>query len=403
MTAQQHIDDILNECIDRLARGETVEACLARYPEHDQELRPLLLVARATLSATAQITPRAEFRVAARHRFLDALAARHAREREPFLSGPWLRKWGAVAAGVTLLVVIGSGTVAAAETSLPSEPLYTVKQATEAFQVALAPEGSAKAKVYAQLAARRLEEISVLARQGDVQSLDQLASQFEVHLDNATLAVGRTSPERNNVPESAPRPAATPASSAAPIVSPVTATPIPSVSPAQVAQPAASPTSAAAPAVAPATPTPSAAPVQAARPAASPTPSAAPAARPAAPAATPTPVTRPTPAAGPAIRQPTVTPVAPAGATEKAPVKAVKPAARPSAQNLRDVHDVVKRNAEHQIAVLEKALQDAPPSARPALEKALAQANRKYAQVIRTLERLEQREQEREREDRKGR
>jgi len=389
MTAQQRIDDILNECIDRLARGETVEACLARYPEHAPELRPLLLVARATLSATAQITPRAEFRMAARHRFLDALAARHAREREPFLSGPWLRKWGAVAAGVTLLVVIGSGTVAAAETSLPSEPLYTVKQATEAFQVALAPEGSAKAKVYAQLAARRLDEISVLARQGDVQSVDQLASQFEVHLDNATLAVSQTSPERLTAPESVPAP------SAAPAAVPVTATPLPSVSPAQVAQPSASPTPAAAAIASPATPTPSVSSPQTARPTPSPTPRAAAVARPADPAATPTPVARQAPTATPVIRRP--------AATEKAPVKAVKPAARPSAQNLRDIHTILKKNAEQQIAVLKKSFEEAPPSARPALEKALEQANRKYAQVIRALERLEEREQEREREDRKGR
>ena len=396
MTAQQRMDDILNECIDRLARGETVEACLARYPEHAPELRPLLLVARATLTATAQITPRAEFRMAARHRFLDALAARHAREREAFLSGPWLRRWGAVTAGVALLVVIGSGTVAAAETSLPLEPLYTVKQATEAFQVALAPEGSAKAKVYAQLAARRLEEISTLARQGDVQSVDQLTSQFEGHLDNATLAVTRTSPERTAASESAPAPAATPASSAAPATAPVTATP--SVSPVQAAQPAASPTPSAAPAAAPVTATPIASvpPAQAVRPAASPTPSAAPAARPAAPAATPTPVARPTPATGSAIRQPAATPTVPAGAKQKAPVKAVKPGVRPSAQNLRDVHDVVKRSAEQQIAVLEKALQEAPAPSKPTLERALEKANKKYSQAIRSLEKLEQREQDRE-------
>ena len=28
------VDDILNECIERLAAGETVEQCLASYPDH---------------------------------------------------------------------------------------------------------------------------------------------------------------------------------------------------------------------------------------------------------------------------------------------------------------------------------------------------------------------------------
>ena len=39
------IEKILDECIDRLNGGESLEDCLASYPEHDEELRPLLLAA----------------------------------------------------------------------------------------------------------------------------------------------------------------------------------------------------------------------------------------------------------------------------------------------------------------------------------------------------------------------
>ena len=35
-------DNILNECVERLLRGETVEQCLESYPEHAVELEPLL-------------------------------------------------------------------------------------------------------------------------------------------------------------------------------------------------------------------------------------------------------------------------------------------------------------------------------------------------------------------------
>ncbi|MEK7872524.1 MAG: DUF5667 domain-containing protein [Chloroflexota bacterium] len=396
MNAQQHMDDILNECLDRLARGETMEACLARYPEHAPELRPLLIVARATLAATVQITPRAEFRIAARHRFLDALAARHARERESFFTWSWTRRWGAVAAGVALLVVIGRGTVAAAESSLPTQPLYTIKQATEAFQIALAPEGSAKAKVYTELAARRLVEMTVLARQGDVQNVDRLTAQLEAHLDNATLAASRASPEPAPSSESVPSPTATstPSAAAAQAAQPAaTATPSPTATPTAAASvaPAATPTA-----------VPSAAAAQAAQPAASPTPPAAPAAAPA-PAATLTPVARPAPTTSPAIRQPAVTPSVPARATGKTPDKPVKPGARPAAQNLQDMQATLRRNVEQHKAALEKALQEAPPSARPALEKALEKANRKYAQAIKALERMEQLERERERQQENGR
>lgn len=52
--------DILDECIDRLAAGESVEDCVARYPQHADELRGLLTTGSA-LSALLdeQRTPRA--------------------------------------------------------------------------------------------------------------------------------------------------------------------------------------------------------------------------------------------------------------------------------------------------------------------------------------------------------
>ena len=39
------IEKILDECIDRMNGGESLEDCLASYPEHVEELRPLLLAA----------------------------------------------------------------------------------------------------------------------------------------------------------------------------------------------------------------------------------------------------------------------------------------------------------------------------------------------------------------------
>ncbi|MFA5055368.1 MAG: beta-propeller domain-containing protein [Dehalococcoidia bacterium] len=39
------IEKILDECIDRMSAGESLEACLASYPEHAEEIRPLLLAA----------------------------------------------------------------------------------------------------------------------------------------------------------------------------------------------------------------------------------------------------------------------------------------------------------------------------------------------------------------------
>jgi inhibitor of cysteine peptidase len=45
------IEKILDECIDRMNGGESLEDCLAGYPEHAAELRPLLLAARGIRDA----------------------------------------------------------------------------------------------------------------------------------------------------------------------------------------------------------------------------------------------------------------------------------------------------------------------------------------------------------------
>lgn len=375
MTTHESLDNILNECIDRLTQGETVEGCLAHYPEQAEQLRPLLLTVKATLVTSVSITPRPEFRAAARHRFLDALAARHTRQRESFLTWPWIRTWGSVAAGIVVLLLIGRGTVAASESALPDQPLYPVKQATEAFQVALAPEGSARAKVYAELADRRMKEMAALARQGDVQNVERLASRLEAHLDNATQSASEVTsrgaaPATPSAPQAAPTPQLTPPPTATPAGQPPAAAAVQATPPAPSAT-ATPPLPAPVPSPTPVEQRPAAAAAEATRPAPTPSPM-------------PRPTATPTPTPDQRGRQRTPTP-------------------SPPLQGVQELEAILKRNADQQIAALEKALEEAPPHARPAIEKALERAKKKYAEVIRGLERLEERRRERDEGDRRGR
>lgn len=65
-------EDILNECIDRLLQGESLEQCLQRYPEQAAELKPLLQVALEAQEASA-VEPRPEFKAKAREQFRSVL------------------------------------------------------------------------------------------------------------------------------------------------------------------------------------------------------------------------------------------------------------------------------------------------------------------------------------------
>ena len=68
-------DQTLDECIDRMLRGESIEQCLASHPEKEAELRPLLEVALLTQQSSA-IEPRPEFKARASYQLASALSIR---------------------------------------------------------------------------------------------------------------------------------------------------------------------------------------------------------------------------------------------------------------------------------------------------------------------------------------
>ena len=100
-------DKILDECIDRINRGERLEDCLASYPEHAEELEPLL---RAMLDTQTAYTfaPSPTTKSVAKQRFTAALEEL-TRRREAKRSGfPWVLGWSRtwVTVAVVLLVVL---------------------------------------------------------------------------------------------------------------------------------------------------------------------------------------------------------------------------------------------------------------------------------------------------------
>ena len=69
---EKELNKLLDECIDRMNRGESLEDCLASYPEHAEELRPLLMAASG-LRDTCSSIPGRKAKAEARRRFYTAL------------------------------------------------------------------------------------------------------------------------------------------------------------------------------------------------------------------------------------------------------------------------------------------------------------------------------------------
>jgi hypothetical protein len=174
--------DIFEECLELvLVKGETIDECLRRYPEHAQELKPLLETATATKKATA-VQPTPEFRERARQQFYAALRQMPAQKKRAGFSWVGPPRWATVVAVILAMLLVSGGTVAAASGSMPDQPLYAVKLATEQAWLALTLSPLHKAELHARLADRRVAEIVYLAGKNKPEQVQRAALSLDGHL-----------------------------------------------------------------------------------------------------------------------------------------------------------------------------------------------------------------------------
>ena len=105
------LNTLLDKCIDRMNEGESLEECLASYPEQAEELRPLLQATYNIRDACSPI-PGATAKSAVRQR-LDAALVNSERglrkpQRRPTPFFGWARAWATVSI-VLVLALIGFG------------------------------------------------------------------------------------------------------------------------------------------------------------------------------------------------------------------------------------------------------------------------------------------------------
>lgn len=119
----RNFDEILDECLDRIGRGESLEACLADYPGQGKRLEPLLRAMFQTRQAYS-FAPSAANKRAARQRFGAALERLEQRRQQPpslfsrLLTRPMA--WATVAAVIALVV---AGYFSFSPALYPAEPV----------------------------------------------------------------------------------------------------------------------------------------------------------------------------------------------------------------------------------------------------------------------------------------
>lgn len=167
--------DALEACLRTLETGATIEECVARYPELEDDLGPLLQVAER-LQEAPRATPSHAFRETTRMRILGL--RRPAADRVSIDGrvgdGPVATWWNrarhalrnlrlrpavvGVAAALLLIVLLMNTAVSVAAVSLPDSPLYPVKRASEQVRLAFTDDEWDRVQLHLKLADRRLSE-----------------------------------------------------------------------------------------------------------------------------------------------------------------------------------------------------------------------------------------------------
>lgn len=186
------LENALDECLAGLAQGESLEACLARFPRLREELEPLLRTAQAVQWNIPRAAPPADALIRARNRFLAEAARRRqasAQRRMPMPRfAPVFQRGLATAMLVVMLMValLGTSSIVSAN-SLPGDPLYGVKRASERVRLFLTLDAETRATLERYYEALRVAEVKQVVEQGRQVQVDLAGTVERVEGDTVVV------------------------------------------------------------------------------------------------------------------------------------------------------------------------------------------------------------------------
>lgn len=125
MNSTYDLETILDSCINQIEEGEAnIDECLARYPEHAAELKPLLKAA-TKLSLGREVVPNPQYRARARTQLTVYMQSHPQRKR---VSPIFWRV--AISFATVMLLFVATGTTFA-QGALPGDTLYNWKLTSE--------------------------------------------------------------------------------------------------------------------------------------------------------------------------------------------------------------------------------------------------------------------------------
>jgi hypothetical protein len=161
-TKREHI---LDQLLEEIRKGKSVDDCLSEWPEQADEIKPLLELA-CSINDLPVPEPN-EQAVAETLQRVHQLARAEPVTRKPFFFKhliSWQPVFVRAVAALLLIVVVGWTTFALGARSLPGEPLYPLKRLTEKILYFVTVDAQGRAELHLRFADRRTQEfIYVLA------------------------------------------------------------------------------------------------------------------------------------------------------------------------------------------------------------------------------------------------
>jgi len=204
------IEDILDNCLERIFKSESIEDCLKAYPKQAPELEPLLKVSLVFMQRSSAIQPDPEFKARVHSQLQAMLYAKQEKVRRRARIPIWQRRWALAMTAILGFLFIGVGTLAASAYALPDGSLYPVKLAGEQVRMTLAFSDIDKAKLHIQFAECRAGEMVEMARQGKSDEIFMLTEQVANHLDKVYVMEQLPEVEEKGPKMLAPTPAPAP-------------------------------------------------------------------------------------------------------------------------------------------------------------------------------------------------
>ena len=184
------IETAFHTSLDRLLRGEaTLDACVAAYPEHEERLRDMLVVALDLQALTPLPLDRQAVERGARliDDELRHLRARLDQQPEPASAWERLTWWfprfmpvrmAGLAAAFAIALIAYGGVTLAAVNSGPGSALYGYRLTLEEIRIGFAPNEE-KAYLYLDTAEQRLREIESAAGLGDTGAVARASTAYQ--------------------------------------------------------------------------------------------------------------------------------------------------------------------------------------------------------------------------------